>query len=116
MPKYQKTTRIELWRTPDEWQDAAGAWHQERPTHVATYWACFKGRDYSLLYQNTGVWAKPMFEATLTRPRFTTIKVGDHIRLDGAFYIVRQINDLTGQIGHDMTLVCELDTEFRKAE
>ena len=113
MPKYHKTTKVELWRTADDWQDNTGSWHAGRPTQIATLWACFKGRDYSLLYQSTGRWAKPLFDITVTRPKFTRPGIGDHIRHDGKFYIVRQVNDLTGQVGRDMTLTCELDVDYK---
>ena len=112
MPKFPKTTKVELWRTSDSYQDSTGSWHKGRPAQIATWWACFRGKDYSLLYQTTGVWAKPTFEATITRPRFSVPKVGDHIRHDGEFYIVRAVDDLTGQVGHDMKLTCELDQEY----
>ena len=115
MPKYPKTTRIELWRTADDWQDVTGSWHRGRPTQVATYWANFKGTDYSLLYQSTGVWAKPTFDVTITRPKRTKIRLGDHIKHDGKFYVVKQINDLTGEVGRDMRLTCEHDAEFKPA-
>ena len=82
---------------------------------MATFWANFKGTDYSLLYQQTGIWAKPTFDATLTRPKHNAPRIGDHIRHEGAFYIVRQVNDLTGQVGHDMRLTCELDEDYRPA-
>ena len=111
MPKYHKTTRVELWRTPETWQDATGAWHTERPTQIATFWANFKGTDYSLLYQNTGVWAKPTFEVTLTRPKHNAPRLGDRIKHDGKLYIVKQVNDLSGQVGHDMKLTCVLDPD-----
>lgn len=113
MPKFHKTTKVELWRNSDSYQDSAGSWHAGRPTQIATWWACFKGKDYSLLYQNTGRWAKPLFEITIARPKFTKPKLGDHIRHEGKFYIVREINDLTGQVGHDMTLTCELDEDYK---
>ncbi len=113
MPKYQKTTKIELWRNEDRYQDNTGSWHAGRAVQLADLWCCFKGKDYSLLYQQTGVWAKPIFEVTITRPKHLKVRLGDHVRHDGDFYIVRQINDLTGQVGHDMKLVCELDADFR---
>lgn len=112
MPKYHKTTKVELWRCDDSYQDVSGAWHEGRPRQIATFWACFKGRNYDLLYQSTGVWAKPTFDVTITRPKFTVPVLGDHIKWAGEFYVVRQINDLTGRPNSDMTLTVELDGDF----
>ena len=112
MPNYPKTTRVEYWRTTDSFQDLSGAWHQGRPMQVGTFWGNFKGKDYSLLYQTTGVWSKPVFEITITRPKHNAPKVGDHMRHDGAFYEIKQVNDLTGAVGADMRLICELDEYY----
>lgn len=112
MPKYHKTNRVELWRDTDSYQDDEGSWHHGRPTQVATLWGNFKGKDYSLLYQHTGIWAKPLFEVTVTRPKFSVPRLGDHIRHGGEFYIVREIDDLTGDAGRDMKLTCELDERY----
>ena len=112
MPKYPKTTKVELWQDGKSWQDEAGAWHAGRPTQVADLWANVKGRDYSMLYQTQGVWAKPILDLTITRPKFTLPRIGDHIRHQGQFYKVTQINDLTAQVGHDMRITCELDEEY----
>lgn len=114
MPDHHKTTRIELWRTLDDYVDDEGSWHEGRPTQVATFWGNFKGIDYKLLYQSWGVTDKPLFEITITRGKFSVPHIGDHMRYKGDFYIVKQVNDLTGQVGHDMKLICELDSDFYK--
>ena len=114
MPDHHKTTRIELWRTLDDYVDDEGSWHEGRPTQVATFWGNFKGIDYKLLYQSWGVTDKPLFEITITRGKFSVPHIGDHMRYKGDFYAVKQVNDLTGQVGHDMKLICELDSDFYK--
>ena len=115
MPNHQKTTRVELWRTTGDYVDDEGSWHQGRPTQIATYWGNFKGVDYSLLYQSWGTFTKPLFEITITRGKFSVPHIGDHMRHEGEFYLVKQVNDLTGQVGHDMKLICELDADFYRA-
>lgn len=112
MPKFPKTTKVQLWRQAEPYQDAAGAWHQPRPTHIADYWACFRGISNELLFQQTGKWAKPTISLTITRPKHNAPRLDDRIRYSGCFYRVREANDLTGQVGHDMKLVCELDENY----
>lgn len=116
MPRYQKTTKVELWRTGESWQDEAGAWHDGRPTHRADLWANVKGRDYSEYYAIHGTWVKPCIDFTITRPRFTVPRLGDHIRYNGDFYKITQVNELTGQVGKDMRITCELDERFNRGE
>ena len=112
MPRYPKTTKVELWRTSNSYQDSEGSWHQGRPMQIATFWANFKGVDYKLMYQSWGEATKPLFEITITRGKFSVPHIGDHMRYGGDFYIVKQVNDLTGQVGHDMKLICELDEGY----
>ena len=112
MPDHQKTTRVELWRTTDDYVDLEGSWHAGRPAQIATFWGNFKGVNYELLYQSWGATIKPLFEITITRGRFSVPQIGDHMRHEGKFYMVKQVNDLTGQVGHDMKLLCELDENF----
>ena len=112
MPDHHKTTRIELWRTLDDYVDDEGSWHEGRPTQVATFWGNFKGVNYELTYQSWGAIDKPLFEVTITRGKFSVPRIGDHMRYNGDFYMVKQVNDLTGQVGHDMKLLCELDADF----
>ena len=113
MPKFHKTTRVELWRTTGDYIDNEGVWHEGRPTQIANFWACFRGIDYKLMYQSWGVATKPLFEITITRGKFSVPHIGDHMRYNNDFYVVKQVNDLTGQVGHDMKLICELDENFR---
>ena len=114
MPKFQKNSKIELWRNEENYQDEAGGWHSGRPSHIATYWACVKGVDYKVLFQNSAEWGKPAIEATITRPRTNAPRLKDHIRHDGEFFIVVQVNELTGQVGHDMRFVCEADPDYHR--
>lgn len=113
MPKFLKDTMIELWQDEPSYQDSAGAWHGGGHMQVATLWCSFKGKAYTELYQTQGIWAEPVFEATIERPRKLKIRVGDHVRHDGEFYRVQQINDLTGRPRSDMKLVCQLDEQYR---
>lgn len=112
MPDHHKTTRIELWRTADSYIDLEGNEVEGTPTHIATFWGNFKGVNYELTYQSWGAIDKPLFEVTITRGKFSVPRIGDHMRYNGDFYMVKQVNDLTGQVGHDMKLLCELDTSF----
>jgi len=112
MSQHPKTTKVELWRTTDSYIDAEGNEVEGRPTQIAAFWANFKGVNYELLYQSWGATTKPLFEITITRGKFSVPHIGDHIRHDGKFYMVKQVNDLTGQVGHDMRMICELDENF----
>ena len=116
MPKYPKTDKVQLWRTGEQWQDDAGAWHEGRPTHRADLWANLKGKDYTEYFAIQGEWARPLLDFTITRPKFTVPRLGDHIRYQGDFYKIVQVNELTGQTGHDMRITCELDERFCRGE
>lgn len=118
MPKYPKTTKIELWRDGEAWQDEEGTWHNDEPHMVTELWTNLKGDDFRLLYQMYGRWAKPTFDLTITRPKTTKFvpTLGDHIAYGGEYYIIRQINHLTGQPGRDMRVTCELDADYMADE
>ena len=111
MPKYHKTTRIELWRNSKGHQDEEGAWHAGRLTQVADLWACLSGRDYREFYAMQGTWARPILDFVITRPKFSVPHLGDRIRYEGNFYEIVQVNELTGQVGHDMRITCELEND-----
>jgi len=112
MPRYQKDVKLEIWKDGTPSQDEAGAWHAGVPYMAGSVWANLKGVDYSEFYALHASWPEPTFNATVTRPSWA-IGVGDHVKHRGDFYEVKTINDLTGRIGRDMKLVCQLDTRFK---
>ncbi len=111
MPRYQKDTRLEVWRDEPAYQDEAGAWHYAGAYLVGSVWANVKGTDYSEQYAMSAHWARPIFKFTITRPIWD-VTLEDHIRYRGEFFAVKTINELTGRIGHDMVIVCQRDEKF----
>ena len=112
MPKYPKTSKIELWKNADQWQDETGAWHAGRPRQIANFWASVRGHDNSLVYDQTGQWGRHVITATIARPKWQTPELADHIKYDGKFWIVRAIGDLSFAWGSDMKLTLELDPDY----
>lgn len=111
MPKYLKDSKFEVWKNAEGYQDAEGGWHVGGPYLAGSVWGNFKGTDYSAFYEIHARWVEPTFKATVTRP-WWDIEVGDHIRHNGKFYQVTEIDDLTGKIGRDMKLTCQYDSMF----
>lgn len=115
MPRYLKDTKLEVWRDQEAWQDDAGAWHSGGSYLAGTVWGNFKGTDYSEFYALHARWEEPTFKATITRPIFD-VEIGDHVRYKGTFYQVKTIDDLTGKIGRDMKLTCQLDMHWEPGD
>lgn len=111
MPKYQKDVKLEVWRDLPGKQDAEGAWHNDGNFKAGTVWANVKGTNYSEFYALHAKWAEPIFNATITRPSWD-VMLGDHVAYKGKWYQVKTIDDLTGKVGRDMKLVCQLDSRF----
>lgn len=111
MPKHLKDTRIEYWKDKEPTQNDEGVIVPGGPYKVADLWANFKGKDYSEFYQIHAYWAKPIFQATFTRPGFA-VEVGDHIKCDGLFYEVKSIDDLTGKPHSDVKVTVEYDERY----
>lgn len=111
MPKYLKDAKLEVWKRRDAYQDEAGAWHEGEAYKAGTVWGNLKGVDYSEFYALHARWAEPTFKATVTRPSWE-IEVGDHIKHREKFYTVKSIDELTGKVGRDMKLTCQLDSRF----
>ena len=112
MPKYLKDTRFEIWKRGEESQDEAGGWHEGEPYLAGTVWGNLKGSDFSTFYALHAKWAEPIFKITVTRPSWP-IELGDHVRYASKWYAIRTIDELTGKVGRDMKLTCQLDTRFR---
>ena len=111
MPRYQKDAKLSIWKPGQPYQDATGAFHKGEPYLAGVVWGNVKGVDYSEFYELHARWAEPTFKATVTRPSFE-ICVGDHVGHRGKWFEVKSIDDLTGRVGHDMKLTCQLDSRF----
>lgn len=112
MPKYAKVDKIEVWRDTDMWQDDAGGWHEGGTEKVLEAWANVKGKSYELHHEIHGEWGNPTVDLTITRPKYGSPELTDHVLLKGRWYVVVSVNELTGRTGRDMRLTVELDPDF----
>ena len=111
MPKHLKDTKIEYWRETDGGVDDEGVWQEGEKAKVADLWANARGKDMSQYYANHRAWPAPVWEFVFTRPSFE-VKLADHIRHDGKFYTIANIDELTGRPHSDMKVTCEYDAKF----
>ena len=110
MPKYLKDTKIEYWKIGPSYKNDEGVTVPGKPYKVADLWANFKGKSFEAYYAARGTWAEPIFEATFTRPGFA-VELTDYVYLNGKYYSVKEINDLTGHPHSDMKITVQYDAK-----
>ena len=111
MPRYQKNSKIQVFRDRPAYQDSEGSFHDDGNVKLGTLWANVRGKDFSETYALNSVWVEPVFTMTVSRPTYDILP-GDHVIHRGRCFEVKTVNDLTGQLGHDMVLVVQADDQF----
>jgi hypothetical protein len=110
MPKHIKDNKVGYYEYHSNERDEHGIVHGAHLEHVTDVWASVLGAPYSLEY-NVGAWRNNrIVTVVFTRLRTFDPKCGDYILYKGQMYEIKDINDLTGEIGKDVKLTCEYDS------